>query len=166
MNVNDLPPMRELLPHQGKVLLLDRVLEHDPESMTTRVSIERQTWLKREDGSVASWVALEYMAQCIAAHEGIRAHLSGSPPVPGSLAAVVGVRLYRSYFRAGEVLRVRTRRARGRAGLGVISHFCTVHEDRRTGEGQLLAEGSRKLSMPLPARQKASSLLWEGNYGD
>ena len=151
MNVNDLPPMRELLPHQGKVLLLDRVLEHDPESTTTRVSIERQTWLKREDGSVASWVALEYMAQCIAAHEGIRAYLSGSPPVPGSLAAVVGVRLYRSYFRAGEVLRVRTRLVRGRPSLGVISHFCTVHEDRPTGEGQLLVEGRLSIAIPKPS---------------
>jgi predicted hotdog family 3-hydroxylacyl-ACP dehydratase len=151
MNVNDLPPIRELLPHQGKVLLLDRVLEHDPESTTTRVSIERQTWLKREDGSVASWVALEYMAQCIAAHEGIRAHLSGSRPVPGSLAAVVGVRLYRSYFRAGEVLRVRTRLVRGRPGLGVLSHFCTVHEDRPTGEGQLLVEGRLSIAIPKPS---------------
>ncbi len=150
MNVNDLPPVSELLPHQGKVLLLDRVLEHSAESTTARVSIERQTWLKREDGSVASWVAIEYMAQCIAAHEGIRAHLSGCPPVPGSLAAVVGIRLYRSYFDAGELLRVRTRRARGRPGLGVISHFCTVHEDRRTGEGQLLAEGRLSIAIPKP----------------
>ena len=109
MNVNDLPPVSELLPHQGKVLLLDRVLEHDAQSTTTRVSIERQTWLKRDDGSVASWVALEYMAQCIAAHEGIRAHLRGVPPFRGSLAAAVGVRLYRSYFEAGEFLRVHTR---------------------------------------------------------
>ncbi len=150
MNVNDLPPIRELLPHQGKVLLLDRVLEHDPVSTTTRVSIERQAWLKREDGSVASWVALEYMAQCIATHEGIRAYLSGSPPVPGSLAAVVGVRLYRSYFEAGELLRVRTLRARGRLGLGVISHYCTVHEDRPSGEGQLLAEGRLSIAISKP----------------
>ena len=150
MHVNDLPPVSELLPHRGKVLLLDRVLEHDTESTTTRVSIERQTWLKRDDGSVASWVALEYMAQCIATHEGIRAHLRGVPPVRGSLAAVVGVRLYRSYFEAGEFLRVRIRRARGRPGLGVISHFGTVHEDRPTGEGQLLAEGRLSIAIPKP----------------
>ena len=150
MHVNDLPPVSELLPHRGKVLLLDRVLEHDTESTTTRVSIERQTWLKREDGSVASWVAVEYMAQCIATHEGIRAYVGGGPRVRGSLAAAVGVRLYRSYFEAGEFLRVRTRRARGRPGLGVISHFCTVHEDRPTGEGQLLAEGRLSIAIPKP----------------
>ncbi len=151
MNVNDLPPVSELLPHQGKVLLLDRVLEHDPESTTTRVFIERQTWLKREDGSVTSWVALEYMAQCIATHEGIRAYLRGVPPVRGSLAAAVGVRLYRSYFRAGEVLRVRTRLVLGRPGLGVLSHFCTVHEDRPTGDGQLLVEGRLSIAIPKPS---------------
>ncbi|MBW2419920.1 MAG: hypothetical protein JRH19_15355 [Deltaproteobacteria bacterium] len=130
------------------MLLLDRVLEHDIESTTTRVSIERQTWLKREDGSVASWVAVEYMAQSIAAHEGIRARLEGRPPVRGLLAAAVGVRLYRSCFEARELLRVRTRRARGRPGLGVISHFCTVHEEGRAGEGQLLAEGRLSISIP------------------
>jgi len=148
MNATDLPPMSELIPHRGEVLLLDRVLEHDVESTTTRVAIERQTWLKRGDGSVSSWVALEYMAQCIAAHEGIRAHLEGRPPVRGSLASAAGVHLYRSCFDAGEFLRVRTRRMRGRPGIGMISHFCTVHEDSESGEGRLLAEGRLSISVP------------------
>ncbi len=150
MHATDLPPIVELIPHRGEVVLLDRVLEHDTDSTTTRVAIERQTWLKREDGSVVSWVALEYMAQCIAAHEGICARLEGRPPVRGSLAAAVGVRLYRSCFQAGELLRVRTRRVRGRPGLGVISHFCTVHEDRESGAGELLAEGRLSISIPKP----------------
>ncbi len=148
MDVTELPPMSELIPHRGPVLLLDRVLEHDGESTTARVAVDRQTWLKRENGSVAAWVAAEYMAQCIATHEGIRAHLEGRPPVRGTLTTAVGVRLHRSCFEPGELLRVRTRRARGRPGLGVLSHFCTVHEDGEAGEGRLLAEGRLSISVP------------------
>ncbi len=89
MDVTELPDLSELIPHRGEVLLLDSVLKHDVESTTARVAVDRQTWLKSENGSIAGWVALEYMAQCIAAHEGIRAHLEGRPPVRGSLAAAV-----------------------------------------------------------------------------
>ncbi len=148
MDVTELPRVSELIPHRGELLLLDRVLEHDGESTTARVAVDRQTWLKRENGSVASWIALEYMAQCIATHEGIRAHLEGRPPVHGSLASATGVRLHRSCFEPGELLRVRTRRVRGRPGLGVISHFCTVHEEGEAGDGRLLAEGRLSISIP------------------
>ncbi len=151
MDVTELPHLSELIPHRGEVLLLDRVLEHDGESTTSRVAVDRQTWLKSENGSVPGWVALEYMAQCIAAHEGIRAHLEGRPPVRGSLAAAVGVHLHRSCFEPGELLRVHTRCVRGRPGLGVLSHFCTVHEDGEAGEGQLLAEGRLSISIPKPS---------------
>jgi predicted hotdog family 3-hydroxylacyl-ACP dehydratase len=148
MDAAELPPVGELIPHRGHALLLDRVLEHDGESTTARVAVGRQTWLKSEDGSVAAWVALEYMAQCVAAHEGVRALLEGRPPVRGSLAAAVGVRLHRSRFEPGELLRVRTRRVRGRPGLGVISHWCTIHEDGEANEGELLAEGRLSISIP------------------
>jgi predicted hotdog family 3-hydroxylacyl-ACP dehydratase len=148
MDATELPHVSELIPHRGEVLLLDRVLNHDGESTTVRVVVDHQTWLKRENGSVATWVAVEYMAQCIAAHEGIRAHLEGRPPVRGSLATAVGVRLHRSCFEPGELLRVRTQRVRGRPGLGVLSHFCTVHEDGEAREGQLLAEGRLSISIP------------------
>jgi len=147
MNPTELPPISELIPHRSPVVLLDGVLKHDGESTTARVAVDRQTWLKRENGSVAAWVALEYMAQCIATHEGIRAHLEGRPPVCGSLVAAVGLRLHRSCFEPGELLQARTRCVRGRPGLGALSYFCTVHEEGETGEGQLLAEGRLSISI-------------------
>ena len=151
MNPTELPPISELIPHRSPVVLLDGVLKHDGESTTARVAVDRQTWLKRENGSVAAWVALEYMAQCIATHEGIRAHLEGRPPVHGSLASATGVRLHRSCFEPGKLLRVRAQHVRGRPGLGVISHFCTVHEGSEAGEGQLLAEGRLSISISKPS---------------
>ena len=151
MSADDLPPVSELVPHGGGVILLDRVLEHDGESTTTRVTVAKQKWLKRADGSAASWVAFEYMAQCIAAHEGIRALLEGRPPVRGSVAAAFGVRVYRSRFEADEVLRVRTNQVRGRPGLGVLSHYCAIHEDGEPGEDLLLAEGRLSISILRPS---------------
>ena len=155
MNAIDIPPVSELVPHAGGVILLDRVLEHDGESTTARVTVAKQTWLKRADGSVASWVALEYMAQCIAAHEGIRARVEGRPPVRGSVSAAFGVRLYRSRFGADEVLRVRTNRMRGRPGLGVLSHYCAIHEDGEAGKDLLLAEGRLSISIAQPSLDAA-----------
>jgi predicted hotdog family 3-hydroxylacyl-ACP dehydratase len=151
MNIDDLPPVSELVPHGSGVILLDRVLEHDGESTTTRVTVAKQAWLKGADGSVASWVVLEYMAQGIAAHEGIRARIEGRPPVRGSVAAAFGVRVYRSCFKADEVLRVRTNRVRGRPGLGVLSYYCAIHEDGEPGEGILLAEGRLSISISQPS---------------
>jgi predicted hotdog family 3-hydroxylacyl-ACP dehydratase len=148
VTATELPPVDEVVPHQGRVLLLDCVLEHDKEATTVSIDVGRQTWLTRDDGSVASWVALEFMAQCVAAHEGVCALLEGRPPIRGSLAAASGLRLYRSSFEAGSMLHVHTRRIRGRPGLGAISHFCTIREAKEFGEGPLLAEGRLSFSIP------------------
>jgi predicted hotdog family 3-hydroxylacyl-ACP dehydratase len=144
----ELPPIEDLVPHRGESLLLDCVLEHDDESTSVRVVVGSQKCLDKADGTIAPWVAIEYMSQCIAAHESLLAEDDSEPPTPGYLTAAVGVRLYRSRFEAGERLRVRTRRARGRLGLGVFSHFCTVHEESEGVEGRLLVEGRLTISIP------------------
>jgi len=148
MSAAVLPPIEDLVPHRGESLLLDCVFEHDDESTSVCVVVGSQKCLEKVDGKIAPWVALEYMSQCIAAHESLLAENGGGPPVPGYLTAAVRVRLYRSCFEAGERLRVRTRRARGRLGLGVFSHFCTVHEDNEGAEGRLLVEGRLTISIP------------------
>lgn len=137
------------MPHRGRILLLDRVLSHDSDRTDARVCIATQRWLKRDDGSVAGWLALEYMAQCLAAHEGILALEEGRSPPKGFLVAATGLRLYAAHFGADAQLRVRSRRVRGRLGLGILSHQCTLHvECRPGGEGALLAEGRLSVSIP------------------
>ena len=150
MDGTELPPIGDLVPHRGALLLLDCVLQHEIEQTTTRVVVDRQTWLTDRDGSVASWLALEYMAQCVAVHEGIRAHLEGRPPVRGALAAARGVRMHRSCFEPGDVLEVRTRPVGGRPGLGVLAHFCTICERGAAKEGKLIVEGRLSISVPRP----------------
>jgi predicted hotdog family 3-hydroxylacyl-ACP dehydratase len=148
MNAAELPPIEGLVPHRGESLLLDCVLEHDDESTVARVVVGSRKCLAKADGTIAPWVALEYMSQCVAAHESLLAEDGNGSPSPGYLTAAIGVRLHRSRFEAGEQLRVRTRRARGRLGLGVFSHFCTVYEENDGVEGRLLVEGRLTISIP------------------
>ncbi len=148
MNAAEPPPISELVPHSGEIVLLERVLEHDGESTVTRVVVGSRAFLRREDGSVPSWLALEYMAQGAAAHEGILARAEGRPPVPGFLVGAVEFRLYRSRFESDELLRVRARRIRGRLELGVLSHLCTIHAESVGKEEALLAEGRLTVSLP------------------
>ncbi len=137
------------MPHRGPVLLLDCVLSHDSQRTDARVCIDSQRWLKRDDGSVAGWIAVEYMAQCVAAHEGLLALDEGRPPPTGFLVAATGLRLHASDFQAGAQLRVRSERVRGRPGLGVLSHQCSLHiEGPGRGKAELLAEGRLSVSTP------------------
>jgi predicted hotdog family 3-hydroxylacyl-ACP dehydratase len=148
MTPDSLPPPSALVPHQGDVLLIDRIIRHDDESTVAGVSVRKQQWLTQEDGSAPPWTALEYMAQCIALHEGIRAHLENLPPARGLLAAVTGLDLYCVRFGRSAALRVHARRVRGRPGLGAVSYACAIYVDIDHGDGRLLAEGRLSMSVP------------------
>ena len=145
----DFPPIEDLMPHRGPVALLECILNHDAQHTEARIRIDDQQWQKRSDGSVASWLALEYMAQCIAAHESLLAIDEGRPPPTGFLVAASGLRLEVLVLPAGSILRVRTERVRGRPGLGALSHQCSLlaaHAD--SGEESLVAEGRLSVSTP------------------
>ena len=129
MSSAELPPVEEVVPHRGEMLLLDRVLAHDGQSTTAGVAVGSSGWLERGDGRPPSWLALEYMAQCVAAHEGMLALAEGRPLPLGFLVAAHELRLDAPHFTAGERLRVWARRAGGRPGLGALSHVCTLHAD-------------------------------------
>ena len=137
----EFPPVRELVPHRGDVLLIDRVLDHDGESTTTLVDVSRQQWLKRDDGSVAPWLAMEYMAQSVAVHEGLLALAENRELPRGFLISALGLRLHATEFAARQRLHVRVRRARGRPGLGVLSHHCSVRSDEHGADATALVEG-------------------------
>ena len=149
MEASDLPPVLEVLPHRSPVVLIDRLLAHDPAATTVRVTVSENHWLLRSDGSAPPWLALEYMAQCVAAHEGLLALADGRPLPRGFLVGAHGLRMHAPGFAAGEVLLVRAARQRGRAGLGVLSHRCSVSNE----EGDQLAEGRLSVALAPPAAE-------------
>ncbi len=120
MSEADFPELAELLPHSGPMLLLARVLAHAPELTVCALDPSASELFRDADGGVPAWVALEWMAQCIAAHGGLVAHRDGRAPSPGLLVGAKRVALERARFAAGEELEVEARFA---GGAGALASF-------------------------------------------
>lgn len=146
----EFPAVSDLVSHRGEMVLLDRLLEHDGQSTTARVAVGDQRWLRSVDRTIPAWLALEYMAQCVSAHEGMLARAEGRPLPRGLLIGVSGLRFHRPSFPAESVLRVHASRVGGRPGLGVLSHACRVHADSAGREGDLLVEGRLTVAVAWP----------------
>lgn len=117
-----LPGIRQLVPHSGPMVLLDRVLEADDDAICATVGICADSlFYSAEAGGVGSWVGVEYMAQAIAAHAGYLAWREGRPIQVGFL---LGARKYSTVapaFAAGSTLFVRARLVlRGENGLSAF----------------------------------------------
>ena len=57
----------KLLPHDGKMVLLDSVIEYDQESLIAEVAV-RNDGLFGDGKTVPAWLAIEYSAQTVSAH--------------------------------------------------------------------------------------------------
>ena len=66
------PPIAELVPHSGRMLLLDRVVAADADSLQAEVDITAASMFAGEHG-VGNWIGIEYMAQAVAAFAGWQA---------------------------------------------------------------------------------------------
>jgi predicted hotdog family 3-hydroxylacyl-ACP dehydratase len=116
----NMPDIRQLVPHSGQMVLLDRALEADADHLCAEVRIHEASMLAGTDG-VGSWVGIEYMAQAIAAHAGWLALQRGEEVKVGFL---LGSRKYEARvanFALGSVLRVNVRRVlQSENGLGAF----------------------------------------------
>ena len=114
-------PIDAYIPHRGAMRLIDRLVEHDADSVVveTRVPFDG---LFLEAAGMPAWVGIEYMAQAIAAWAGVKAQVRGEAPKIGFL---LGTRRYtctRAHFAHGLVLRIEARReVMGDNGLGVFA---------------------------------------------
>ncbi len=84
------PDIGSLIPHQGEMVLLDRVLAADSDNLCAEVTIRSDAQFCTGTG-VGSWAGIEYMAQAIAAHAGYLAQLRGEAISVGFL---LGARRY------------------------------------------------------------------------
>jgi len=137
----ELPDIRTLLPHSGPMVLLDRAVSADEESLCAEVRIRSES-LFCVDGGVGAWVGLEYMAQAIGAYAGYVARLRREPIKLGYL---LGTRCYecsRSVFPVGTLLRIYVKRIlQSDNGLG--SFECRIED-----ENGLIASGNLSVFQP------------------
>lgn len=105
-NLIDYSDVASLLPHTGAMVLLDKVINYDGESLHAGLTV-RNDGLFGNDANIPAWTGIEYMAQAIGAYAGIKAILAGEPIRLGYL---LGTRRYNSNvstFAAGTALTVR-----------------------------------------------------------
>ncbi|MGE6761313.1 3-hydroxylacyl-ACP dehydratase [Corallococcus interemptor] len=117
-------PIEELVPHEGRMRLLDRVLEGDADSLLAEVTV-REDSLFFADGAVGGWVGIEYMAQAVAAWAGWHSRKRGGTPRVGFLLGTRRYECSRPVFKAGETLRIEVHRQFS-ADNGLGQFDCTL----------------------------------------
>ena len=126
-----IPDIRSLLPHSGPMVLLDRVVTADEESLCAEVRI-RQNSLFCHAGGVGAWVGLEYMAQAIGAYSGYTAKLRGEPIRVGFLLGTRHYQASQPVFAVGSLLNIYVKRI-FQSENGLASFECRIDD----GSGQL-----------------------------
>ena len=125
-----LPDIRALVPHTGPMVLLDRLLSVDEDSLCAEVGIRSDTLFCGPDG-VGAWVGIEYMAQAIAAWTGYHARLRCEPIKLGFLLGTRRYECSRPLFMLGSVLRVHVERLfQNENGMGAFECFIDNEEER------------------------------------
>jgi predicted hotdog family 3-hydroxylacyl-ACP dehydratase len=140
-----IPPIASLVPHSSSMLLLDRVVAADADSLQAEVDITAQTLFADANG-VGSWIGVEYMAQAVAAFAGLVAHNAGADTGTQTRAAagaslspvkvgfLLGSRRYtasRGYFALGSTLQIHVLKLlQAENGLGSFDCSITDGEER------------------------------------
>lgn len=102
----------ELVPHKGKMLLLDRVQSYSLEeiSISTEIDIRKDCMFYDENlGGVPAWIAFEYMAQSISALSGIYGRSKGEKPKVGFIMSVSSFKTDIPVFKTGDTVVVKVR---------------------------------------------------------
>ena len=106
IDTNERWDVADVLPHREPMILIDSIQWHDDDSSSARIRIAEDCPFYEDPHGVPVCVGLEYIAQTVAAHAGIRARKAGDPVRIGFL---LGTRRYRanvSYFGLGAELLV------------------------------------------------------------
>lgn len=85
----------DLIPHAGRMCLIDEVASWDDERLAARSGTHREhAHPLRRDGRLAAVHALEYAAQAMAIHGALLAARAGGELPPGFLAGARGLQLH------------------------------------------------------------------------
>ncbi|MGC3979837.1 MAG: hypothetical protein QM808_01080 [Steroidobacteraceae bacterium] len=85
--------MTQILPHEGRMLLIDELLEQHDEGIVTALTIRADSVMCDGVTGVPAWVGMEYMAQTACAYSGVNQARSGEQP---SISLLLGTRSYKA----------------------------------------------------------------------
>ena len=127
-------PVRELLPHDPPMVLLDRVVSYEESTFVAEVDIDRKSMLCADAG-VPGWVGIEYMAQAVAAYAGYQARLKGEPPAIGYLLGTRSYNCALPVFPVGETLTICIESLFVEMGLGAFE--CRIDMDATVASAKI-----------------------------
>ncbi|SDL18196.1 Predicted 3-hydroxylacyl-ACP dehydratase, HotDog domain [Modicisalibacter muralis] len=130
------------VPQTQGMCLLDRIVAVGDNDLSAEITPSTEDVFARDDG-IPGWVALEWLAQAVAAWAGWHGAQRGEPPAPGFLIGTRRFTTTRDRFAFGETLRV-TVSLEFRADNG-LGHF---HGELHGGDGIRLAHGSLTVFQP------------------
>lgn len=131
----------ELLPHSGRMVLIDDVIADETGWVTAGVRIGEDNLFFEPGAGMPCWLGIEYMAQTVALYSGLYARRHGQPVKIGLL---LGLRRYRvkvGHFPLGSYLRIHAQEEWQDGHMGVF--HCTIDE-----EGRQLAEARINVFQP------------------
>ena len=143
----EFPPIRELMPHAGEMVLLSEVLAHTSDSTDCAVQVGQDLLHWNRGGSVPAWVGVELMSQCIAVHGGLVGRASGTPPRIGFLLGSRRIQFTAADFKPDQRLTVKARRVWGQE-VGMVSFDCEVED---ATSGALMLKGRLNCFVPSDA---------------
>ncbi|WP_218964592.1 ApeP family dehydratase [Snodgrassella alvi] len=136
-----------LLPHSGKMVLLDEIAAYDEQSLTAYACVKPQQILVT-DGYLPSWAAMEIMAQGVAAWAGAIAHDAGEPVRLGFLLGTRKLQLYFSTLPVPAVLQIKIQASlQDTNGFGVFDSQLWLCDENKEPD-QLLAEAALNVYSP------------------
>jgi predicted hotdog family 3-hydroxylacyl-ACP dehydratase len=103
--------LQTLIPHKGKMLLLNRIIEYDIEhSIRAEYNItENCLFYDPFLNGVPAWAGFEFMAQAISALTGIRKREKGEKPKIGFILSIPSMRMEIPLFKTGSSVEVRVK---------------------------------------------------------
>ena len=122
--------LKSLIPHRGKMLLLDRVTEYSPEGYARaeyQIS-ESCLFYNAAVGGVPSWAGFEFMAQTISAYSGIYFLDKEIKPKTGFILSIPSMKMYIPVFKTGSLLEI---------SVHELDHTDLIY----TFEGKIFLEG-------------------------
>jgi predicted hotdog family 3-hydroxylacyl-ACP dehydratase len=141
-----------LVPHVGDACLLDEVWQASPQLTCARVVVRQPTPFAADADGWPAWVAIELMAQVVAAGAGLRELRPGVRARLGLLLGVRGFNCTVATFAAGTRLQVQALEStRDSSGLGVFD--CSL-----AAGGVSLASGVLTVYLPDSAEDYLESL--------
>lgn len=121
------PPITELVQHADGMLLIDRVIGVDGETVRSETTIRRDSIFFQAGRGVPAYVGFEFMAQTISAYDGLKRRAKGEKPAIGFL---LGCRRYssaRPFFAEGQTVRIEVTSLLGEEGMA--SFDCRITDE-------------------------------------